>query len=77
MNDKRDTTVVRRDTPLEGTHLTEMQLTEMWYDHMERVAQRNGTKSYHREHLRLFPRSRKDLIQYYTRLDLERQDSGQ
>lgn len=59
---------VRRDLPIAGTHLTELQLQEMWYCHIEQIDPRLG-KMY-REHKRLFPRSRRDLIQYFTEQDL-------
>lgn len=59
--------VVDRTTPVPGTHLTELELQELWYQDMERL----NPQSNHREIGRLFPRSRKDLIQYYTQKDLE------
>ena len=64
------TATVRRDTPVPGTHLTELELTEMWYQDHERLTAALGNESHYRAHGRLFPRSRTDLIQYYTRLSL-------
>lgn len=61
---------VRRDMPVEGTHLTELELQEMWYTHCEAMIP--GWLG--RSHKRLFPRSRKDLIQYYTEQDLKRRE---
>lgn len=58
--------VVSRTQPVPGTHLTELQLTEMWYQHMEQL----NPDCIHRAVSRLFPRSRVDLIQYYTEQDL-------
>lgn len=59
--------VVSRTTPVPDTHLTELQLQEMWYRDMEAL----DPNSNHRAIGRLFPRSRKDLIEYYTQRDLE------
>lgn len=62
---------MKRDVPLEGTHLTELELTEMWYQYCEDMAFQMGSTCHHRAHKRLFPRSRKDLIAYFTQKDLE------
>lgn len=61
---------VKRDQPVEGTHLTELELQEMWYLHCESIAEAGGPPSFHRAHKRLFPRSRKDLIQFFTEQSL-------
>lgn len=61
---------VNRTMPIEGTHLTELELQEMWYQHNEKIAAEGGPVSHHRAHSRLFPRSRRDLIDYYTQQDL-------
>lgn len=57
---------IKRDTPLPDTHLTELQLTELWYDYQERML----GNSRPRQQKWLFPRSRKDLIQFFTQQDL-------
>lgn len=61
---------VKRDQPVAGTHLTEPELQEMWYQYCESLAKSGGPPSYHRAHKRLFPRSRRDLIAYFTEQSL-------
>ena len=63
---------MRQDVPIEGTHLTELELTEMWYQYCEETAYMMGSTCNHRKHKRLFPRSRKDLIAYFTEEDLKK-----
>lgn len=67
---ERSTMSVKTDTPLEGTHLTEDQLRDYWLAHVDNVSP--STAQRYRNNGVLFPRSRKDLIAHYTKMDLEK-----